>query len=188
MIRLHVLPKRGSCLSRAQTEAINTILEEEFTLIILDTDPTFSGFRAVSRWASWRKDLIFAEDPLFRTPNVVDSEMFFKQAVNRRFRNFYHKLKLRRLGPDMSRSEDADNLQVIHPQTGRELRSQSFDLSQIHFSHPKPASAVVSPPDDNDVPSHPCVDAALDLSVKFAGLAVQELDSEWVIVESEPDY
>ncbi|VDC01273.1 unnamed protein product [Peniophora sp. CBMAI 1063] len=84
---------KPSILSARQNSAINSILKNEFSPYILESDASFSGFGAVSKWASQRKEQAFAEDASFQTEAVTANATPYKQAVDRKFRNFYYRMR-----------------------------------------------------------------------------------------------
>ncbi|VDC03837.1 unnamed protein product [Peniophora sp. CBMAI 1063] len=78
-----------------QAEAIASILHNEFLPIIRQNDPEFSGFAAVSKWVAERRSAILSDDPLFASTGVPDQDKKLKSVVDRRFRNYYHGVRVR---------------------------------------------------------------------------------------------
>ncbi|VDC01203.1 unnamed protein product [Peniophora sp. CBMAI 1063] len=88
-------PVRESTLSVNQKKFVKAILKDEFEPYVRESDPDLSGFHAVTDWASARRARIFDEVSIFKTAHVRKNILLYKQAVDRKFRNFYYRLRPR---------------------------------------------------------------------------------------------
>ncbi|VDC04540.1 unnamed protein product [Peniophora sp. CBMAI 1063] len=84
---------KNRLLDENQARAVASVLTEEFQVIIRRDDPQFSGFPTVGPWVADRIDRIL-ENALFRTADK-DVTRRYRRAVDRKFRNYYHGLRLR---------------------------------------------------------------------------------------------
>ncbi|VDC00815.1 unnamed protein product [Peniophora sp. CBMAI 1063] len=81
-------------LNKAQVAAVGAILRDEFGPIVATLDPQFTGYAAVSLWASVRQTRLFEENPVFyATARFGRSQSPVGRAVDRKFRNYYRRLR-----------------------------------------------------------------------------------------------
>ncbi|VDC01601.1 unnamed protein product [Peniophora sp. CBMAI 1063] len=87
--------ERPRSLNKSQDAAVAAILGSEFVRVILRSDPLFGdGYGAVSAWATQRKRQLFNEDPLFWSGILESEKKYYRQIVDRRFRNYYNALRV----------------------------------------------------------------------------------------------
>ncbi|VDB96473.1 unnamed protein product [Peniophora sp. CBMAI 1063] len=80
-------------LNKAQADAVGDVLKTEFAPTVTKLDPKFSGYSAVTQWAADRQARLFKENLVFQIGTITDEH---KKAVDRKFRNYYRKLKATR--------------------------------------------------------------------------------------------
>ncbi|VDC02488.1 unnamed protein product [Peniophora sp. CBMAI 1063] len=205
------MPALPRYLTPAQNNAIQAVLTTEFKSRIRDADPGFSGYRAVSAWASWRQNMLFVEHPLFRKRPDCDRAPL-KTSIDRKFRNFYYRLREAHLIESVSELQLAEYVYIPsaielqlseYVPVSHALSLESYRLVTAHGSN-RPSSDVplvggedtALPVEHVDAwssslhpPSMPSINRGnqtethWNLSGLLAELTIEDLEAEWVMLD-----